>query len=255
MGNEGLHISRGDTSGNYVVSFKKTMESIIGCCNFLAMGKSTDYKRRVVVGINFILVLFGVIITAYGASAQTTATKTQDVALLAQLDLNLIGSLVTFAGIATLVVALAGFVGAYCKVRKALLFYITSFWVISIALIAFGDYLNGKTAQDIYPSWQQSTAIANANRLQFMETFDCCGFDRNTDSYQLQDCFLDLNQYPNTMPCSAAMNAYLVTDVYPVAIAAIVLGSFELIAIVATMAIIFTQKDMQDEFYENPFHG
>jgi len=219
------------------------------------MGKSTDYKRRVVVGINFVLVLFGIIITAYGASAQSTANKNQSVALLAQLDLNLIGSLVTFAGIATLVVAMAGFVGAYCKVRKALLFYITSFWIISIALIAFGDYLNNKTAQDIYPAWEESTAIANANRLQFMETFDCCGFDRNTDSYQLQDCFLDLNQYPNTLPCSAAMTAYLQNYVYPVAISAMVLGSLELVAIIATMAIIFTEKEMKDEFYENPFHG
>lgn len=205
--------------------------------------------------INFILVVFGVIITAYGASAQSTAQSNANIALLEALDLNLIGSLVTFAGIATLVVSLAGFLGAYCRIRKALLFYITAFWIISIALIAFGNFLNNKSPEDLRTSWDESTAQANANRLQFMERFNCCGFDRNTDSYQLQECFVDLNVFPNTLPCSTAMRAFLENEVYPVAIAAIVLGSFELIAIIATMAIIFTEKQMTEEFYENPFHG
>jgi len=219
------------------------------------MGKTTDYKRKMVVGINFVLVIFGIIITAYGVSAQNEAQAYANVALLSLLDLNLIGDLVTFAGVATLVVSFAGFLGAYCKFRKALLFYITAFWIISIALIAFGDFMEGKTSEDLRPSWEQSTAVANYNRLQFMEVFNCCGFDRNTDSYQLQTCFLDLNVYPNTLPCSAAMTTFLENEVYPVAIAAMVLGSFELIAIVVTMGIIFTEKNMKEEFYENPFHG
>jgi hypothetical protein len=219
------------------------------------MGKSTDYKRKSVVGINFVLVIFGIIITAYGASAQSAAESNANIALLTELDLNLIGSLVTFAGIATLVVSLAGFLGAYCKIRKALIFYILAFWFISIALIAFGDYLNNKEAEDLRASWETSTAVANANRLQFMERFSCCGFDRNTDSYQLQACFLDLNLFPNTLPCSSAMRTFLENEVYPVAVAAIVLGSFELVAILVTMGIICTEKSMKEEFYENPFHG
>jgi len=219
------------------------------------MGKAKDYKRKIVVGINLLLVIFGIIITAYGVTAQNVAQDYSDVALLALLDLNLIGDLVTFAGIATLVVSFAGFLGAYCKFRKALLFYITAFWVISIALIAFGNFMYGKEAEDLRLSWETSTAIANDNRLQFMQVFSCCGFDRNTDSYQLQNCHLDLNQYPNTLPCSAAMRTFLENEVYPVAAVAIVLGAFELIAIVVTMAIIFTQKELTAEFYENPFHG
>ena len=219
------------------------------------MGKRQDYKRKVVVGINLLLVIVGVIITAYGVTAQNAAQDYSDVALLALLDLNLIGDLVTFAGIATLVVAFAGFLGAYCKFRKALLFYITAFWVISIALMAFGGFMNGKKAEDLRPSWETSTAIANDNRLQFMQVFSCCGFDRNTDSYQLQTCHLDLNQYPTTLPCSAAMRTFLENEVYPAAVAAIVLGAFELIAICVTMLIIFTEKEMTAEFYENPFHG
>lgn len=219
------------------------------------MGKYKDYKRRAVVGINIILVMFGIIITAYGVSAQNAAQKYSNVALLTQLDLNLIGDLVTFAGIATLVVSFAGFLGAYCKFRKALLFYITAFWIISIALIAFGNYMFNKEAEDLRPSWETSTAIANDNRLQFMEVFSCCGFDRNTDSYQLQSCHLDLNTYPNTLPCSTAMRTFLENEVYPVATAAIALGAFELIAIMVTMGIIFTEKTMKEEFYENPFHG
>jgi len=219
------------------------------------MGKTTDYKRKSVVGINFVLVVFGIIITAYGVSAQNAAQAYANVALLTLLDLNLIGDLVTFAGIATLVVSFAGFLGAYCKFRKALLFYITAFWIISIALIAFGDFMENKQVEDLRPSWELSTAVANDNRLQFMEVFNCCGFDRNTDSYQLQTCHLDLNQYPNTLPCSAAMATFLENEVYPVAAAAIVLGAFELVAIVVTMGIIFTEKTMKEEFYENPFHG
>jgi len=219
------------------------------------MGKSTDYKRKSVVAINVILLIFGIIITAYGATAQKAAETYSNVALLTLLDLNLIGSLVTFAGIATLVVSFSGFLGAYCKFRKALLFYITTFWIISIALIAFGDYMKNKEAEDLRPSWEESTAVANDNRLQFMEVFNCCGFDRNTDSYQLQTCHIDLNQFPNTLPCSSAMRTFLENEVYPVAIAAIVLGVFELLAIVVTMGIIFTEKNMKEEFYENPFHG
>jgi hypothetical protein len=219
------------------------------------MGKFKDYKRKTVVGLNFVLLMFGIIITAYGVSAQNAAQDYSNVALLAQLDLNLTGDLVTFAGIATLVVSFAGFLGAYCKFRKALLFYIVSFWIISIALIAFGNFMYGKEAEDLRLSWETSTAIANDNRLQFMQVFNCCGFDRNTDSYQLQNCHVDLNQYPNTLPCSAAMRTFLENEVHPVAAAAIVLGAFELIAIIATMAIIFTQKELQEEFYENPFHG
>jgi len=219
------------------------------------MGKSTDYKRRTVVGLNFVLVLFGIIITAYGVSAQNAAQEYANVALLQLLDLNLIGDLVTFAGVATLVVSMAGFVGAYCKLRKALLFYITAFWIISIALIAFGDFMENKQAEDLRASWEESTAAANTNRLQFMVVFNCCGFDRNTDSYQLQTCQIDLNMYPNTLPCSAAMSTFLENVVYPVATAAIVLGAFELVAIVVTMGIIFTEKTMKEEFYENPFHG
>jgi len=219
------------------------------------MGKSTDYKRRAVVGINFILVTFGIIITVYGVTAQNAAKDYAGVALLTLLDLNLIGDLVTFAGIATLVVSVAGFVRAYCKFRKALLFYITAFWIISIALIAFGNFMYGKESEDLRLSWETSTAVANDNRLQFMQVFNCCGFDRNTDSYQLQTCHLDLNQFPNTLPCAAAMRTFLENEVYPVAAAAIVLGAFELVAIVVTMAIIFTEKTMKEEFYENPFHG
>lgn len=219
------------------------------------MGKARDYKRKSVVAINVVLVIFGIIITAYGVSAQNAAQKYSNVALLTLLDLNLIGDLVTFAGIATLVVSFAGFLGAYCKFRKALMFYITAFWIISIALIAFGNFMMNKEAEDLRASWETSTAIANDNRLQFMEVFNCCGFDRNTDSYQLQQCHVDLNQYPNTLPCSVAMRTFLENEVDPVAIAAIVLGAFELIAIVVTMGIIFTEKTMKDEFYENPFHG
>jgi len=219
------------------------------------MGKSSDYKRKAVVGINFILVVFGIIITAYGVSAQNAAQDYSGVKLLALLDLNLTGDLITFAGIATLVVSMSGFVGAYWKKRKALLFYITAFWIISIALIAFGNFMYGKESEDLRLSWETSTAIANDNRLQFMQVFNCCGFDRNTDSYQLQNCHLDLNQFPNTLPCSAAMRTFLENEVYPVAAAAIVLGAFELIAIVVTMMIIFTEKNLKEEFYENPFHG
>jgi len=51
------------------------------------------------------------------------------------------------------------------------------------------------------------------------------------------------------------MRTFLENEVYPVAAAAITLGAFELIAIVVTMAIIFTEKNMKEEFYENPFHG
>ena len=219
------------------------------------MGKFKDYKRKSVVAINIILVIFGIIITAYGVSAQNAAQRYSNVALLTLLDLNLIGDLITFAGIITLVVSLAGFLGAYFKFRKALLFYIVAFWIISIALIAFGKYLSDKEAEDLRSSWETTTAIANDNRLQFMQVFACCGFDRNTDSYQLQSCHIDLNKYPNTLPCSAAMRTFLENEVYPVATSAIVLGVFELLAIVVTMGIIFTEKEMKEEFYENPFHG
>jgi len=222
---------------------------------FWTMEHISDYKRRTVVGINFTLALFGIIITAYGATAQNTANSYQNIALLQQLNLNLLGSLVTFSGVATLVVAFAGFIGAYFKIRKALFFYIVSFWIISIALIAFGNYLLKENAQELFNAWEESTATANTNRLQFMEAFTCCGFYRNTDSYQLQDCFLDLNQFPNTPPCESAMNNFLENYVNPVGIAAIVLGSIMLVAIIATMFIIFTEKHMKEEFYENPFHG
>lgn len=76
-------------------------------------------------------------------------------------------------------------------------------------------------------SWELTTSQADANRQQFMALFTCCGFDRVTDSYQLNVCQTDLNKFPTTLACKAAMGQYMNENVYPVGSVCIGLGVVE----------------------------
>ncbi len=87
-----------------------------------------------------------------------------------------------------------------------------------------------------------------------MQTFSCCGFDRNTDSYQLQPCIIDLNQNPFLLTCKEAMQTYLEIDVYPIAKASIALGFFEVLILFAHTNLICFVDCMHPGHYDHYLH-
>merc|ERR1740133_332978 len=201
----------------------------------------------IVIGINCVFVILGIIIIASASSTLSQAETLSSMALINELDVSTIAQVITFSGIGTLI--------AFFKWRKVLLIYLILLFILCITQLSMSSILENKDAQDLYVSWSQPTKRRVIDREAVMTYFECCGFERVTDSYQLNPCHIDLEKYPKTQSCRDKINEYIQEDLKPLSTASTGVGIVEILAIIATLAIIFTSKEYKpDWFQEHEFH-
>jgi len=217
--------------------------------------KCADVARKFIIGINILFLITAIIVIILGANASSIDREQGQTPMMKAINLDIVGDLILFTGVASLVVSLFGLAATKFQWKKLLIFYLVMFLVISISLMALGDFLRKKTAENLRVSWNLITLEGNNNRIALMNVFGCCGFDRVTDSYQLANCPPVLENNPYTPACKTAVQTYINAGVVPIGQGAIVLGVFKFLALIIALILIFTSKEMQAEFYENPFHG
>lgn len=212
------------------------------------MGKAAQFARKVVLGINVGYLALGIIVISAGSSFQKSGGMADKTTLLQEgFSLGDISGTILFTGWSTVVMAAMGLLASYKQWRKLTVVYCAVLLILSFMLMGAGSTLNNKDAEMLRIPWEDTTLKGNNNRAQFMENFQCCGFDRNTDSYQLTECHIDLNANPATWACKAAAAAWLETDIHPNARSAIWMGVIEFLSIVVSGVIIFTDKGMKTE--------
>mmetsp|Transcript_13824 Transcript_13824/g.19696 ORF Transcript_13824/g.19696 Transcript_13824/m.19696 type:complete len:225 (-) Transcript_13824:142-816(-) len=224
------------------------------------MGRNSDklakYARWLVIGSNVIFLILGIAIIAQSTETLSKSAEDNNIELLEELNINYLTQILVFAGIGTLFAALAGIVGAYFKNRKILILYLVAVFVLSIMQLTLGTILQNTDPEDIRSSWNQFTKKAVDGRQKLMDRFTCCGFDRVTDSYQLNACKIDLELYPQTLACKTAIQTYIDDSLSSLVTVSLFCGSYEIIAIIATLAIIFTSKEIKSDWMmDNAFHG
>jgi len=210
--------------------------------------KCEDVARTFVIGINVIFLLLGlaIMIVAIVLSNKFTSIKTS-AKLLSDLDVQIIAIIIAVASALIFAISICGLAGAIKRWRKCLIFYAAMLFIVIAIQLAMGIYLKTLNADTLQQKWENSTPN---DRLDVQNYLDCCGWINNDDAVPYPGCS------GHTIPVSSCQQKtldFIDDNIEPVAIASIVIAAIELLSLTATCALIFTRKDIKDEFYDDQF--
>jgi hypothetical protein len=211
-------------------------------------------SRFLIVFVNILFLMLGiavVVLGAYGLVKGGQAVK--GAKLLKQLDIVLIGAIVTASGAVTIVTAFAGLLGACKQWAKCLKAYALVLFIVCAIQLAMGIYLSTLTLGDLQTTWEEDSDEGLERRISYQDFFDCCGWNYLTDSlgYLNTPC---INAGYIFLTCRDATLNYIHDYVDPVAVGATIVASVELVAMSLACFVIMTQKGDVENFYDDPFH-
>jgi len=219
--------------------------------------KSDGVMRIVVLIVNVIYLCLGIAITAVGAigfQKVTSATNAGDVMHAWNVGVFLI---ILFAcGIATIVMAIVGFMGSFFKWSGVIKMYAVVVFVVVITEIAMGAYIKSLRIGDLRVKWFSDSSSSISDRVAYQSYGNCCGWDTWADSYVLYTpC-----STPPTPPlfvnipqtCQQSTASFYSTYLNPIAAAAITIACLELVTLIVTCLIMFTGKKEDD--WMDAFH-
>jgi Ca2+/Na+ antiporter len=208
--------------------------------------------RQIVIGTNVCFFILGVVmlsIALVGYFKNDEMKQNTDV--MEQLNLGMLTIIIIVAAGATVFTSFLGFMGAYYKSMLTLKLYVVLVLITFLTQVAIGAYLLNLNMSSLRTSWEQDDQEGAARRNQLQQYMECCGFDTWSDSIGTlhTDCPY-LPTYPlYTEPtaCFQAAKDFVSGWLGPVAIAAIVIGSIEGMAMVVTFALIMKSKETDDD--------
>jgi len=205
--------------------------------------------RYTVMIVNIIFLACGIFILIMGLVGLNRISDYEDsVPILKELNIKLIASLIVCAGIATIAVAVIGFISAAFRMHAFLKAYTLLLFAVCCIQIAMGAYMITRDVEDLRDEWELDSEQGEARRQAYQLSFECCGFLYVTDSLPETEC-------PNNyrVSCVEATKTKIEENLLPVAISAIVFGCLELISLVATCLIVCQPEAEKLDFYDNPF--
>jgi len=222
---------------------------------FLKKLTCTDIARYMVIGINVLFMFMGLgvfiagaLLTTKGVDAVDGGAVGQTNTLLSQLNVQSVAIIIFSTGLAVLFISVFGFFGAWKQWRKCLIFYAASLFLIICIQLAMGAYLAELNTSTLDQQWYLSSPDAR-NAVQIY--FTCCGWKTADDSIPYPDCVLP----PPVTSCQTKANDFIDSIYLPVALISICFGCIELVSLIGSCGLIFTSKEIKDEFYDDPFRG
>jgi len=215
------------------------------------MARIDDLKkiaRYLVIIINIMFLAFGIAILIAGLVAFNKASDLENNAEIYQsLNVKLIAAIIVCVGIATIVAASSGCLGAYFKNTACLKAYGIILFMIVCLQIAMGAYLISLNINDLQTVWDTDTQAGEDRRIAYQGYLKCCGWQYVTDSMPETPCN---GQYE--VSCSQATQNVMDQYMTPVALAVVIIGSLEVISLLGTCLIIASTQSKED-YWDNPF--
>lgn len=130
--------------------------------------------------------------------------------------------------------------------------YIVLVLITFITQIAIGAYLLNLDMGGLRTSWEQDDDQGYNRRVTLQRYLTCCGFDVWSDSIGTlhTDCPNPptyANGYTVPTACYKASQDYIDSWMHPIAVAAIVIGSIESLAMAITCVLVFRSKDRNSD--------
>jgi len=208
--------------------------------------------RSIVLAINVGFFILGVILLGIALAGYVRSEDVkQQTDIMASLNLDTLTFIIIAAGGATILSSFVGMVSAYYKHMWGLKFYVVLTLITFITQIAIGAYLLNIDMSGLRTSWEQDDETGYERRVDLQDYMTCCGFDRWSDSIGTlhTDC-----PYMPTWPdliepqtCKEAAQDFVNSWLGPIAIASIVVGCIEAVAVSITFTLIFKSKDKNSD--------
>jgi len=211
-------------------------------------------SRFLIVFVNIMFLMLGiaiVILGSYGIYQGGKAVKGAQ--LLKQLDVVLIGGIITASGAVTVIISIAGMLGACKQWAKCLKVYALVLFIVCAIQLAIGIYLSTLTVNSLESTWAEDSEDGQSRRVDYQDFFKCCGWIFITDSLGYLNTPCPDAGYV-TLTCAQATLNYVHTYIDPVALGATIVASVELVAMSLACFVIMTQKGETENFYDDPFH-
>jgi len=223
------------------------------------MGKYAQATARyAVAGVNFLFLLFGIIILIIGilAYSKTNALNSQ-ANLMSQWNITVFAGVILACGVVTIITCLLGFVGAWFKIPNLLKMYTIIMICLFGVQMGMGIYLLQLNVNDIETTWQTNTADGLSNRIAYQNYLDCCGWSYWTDSIGSlgTPCPFSPPLPGDSQPedCHDSTQDWLNKWIKPVGTASIVISCFEITTLVLTCFFMFQGKG-RDLWADDGFH-
>jgi len=215
-------------------------------------------SRAAVTILNVLFFALGAaVLVAGGVLFQKISSLANESAILSDLNLQEIALIVIAAGGAVIATSICGIVGAIKANRKCLIFYAVTLFAIICIEVATGAYMDSVSDATLQAKWDSSSP---PSRQLFQNYMDCCGWAQTYDSIPYPSCqqpsAADIASgfaVPLTVPvqtCQYRTLAFIQSEIKPVALAAVVIGSIELISLFSTCGIIFSSKDIKSSDFD-----
>lgn len=216
-------------------------------------------SKKAMIIINIIFFILTTIVLIMGAVAVGVANfgggSSGTPGLLESLDIGRLASILLMCGVLGVITAILGIATAIKpqQFRVCLILYVVLLLIICCVQLAMGAYLLDLEAETLRSSWNDDTATGRARREAYMDAMGCCGFD-NIFEYQLQPaCTAEqLEKLPRS--CKAATDEFIDKQVGPAAVGAVVIGIFEIIAMICACFLVFYDKEINEDF-QSVWHG
>mmetsp|Transcript_20385 Transcript_20385/g.36260 ORF Transcript_20385/g.36260 Transcript_20385/m.36260 type:complete len:220 (+) Transcript_20385:150-809(+) len=207
--------------------------------------------RWLMISVNVIFTFLGLLVAAAGIFLLVQASALEnDVELLQDLPLKTTAYVIMFVGFALAITSIIGVIGAWKKQRVMLTIYLFVIFAVVLLQMCIGIYLYQYDSSETIDSlvenkWFQEGEEARDRRIDYQDFFHCCGWNNIYDSRAAGYDTPCTQQDPPT--CKQATLDWLAIYFTPVAITAIVFAALEFISLLATLAILCTAKEVEEE--------
>lgn len=208
---------------------------------------------------NILFLILGVIVMISGGVALGEAKAFEsDAEIFGTLNLRTAAAILLATGISCVIVALMGMLGSYKRYPTLLKLYVVLMFAIVVLQFGLGIYINRVDVEDQIRTeflCIDPPDVCQENRLAYQNYLLCCGWDDPLiDTISLGDPICPYHYYGNTQTCQDATEDWIAKYGTPIAKLVIVLGVFELFALMMSCYIIMTAKTDTDDYFNNPFH-
>lgn len=214
--------------------------------------------KTIVVIVNVIFIIIGIIIMSLGAWGIEKSDELQNKsAVLKDIPIRSIMVMVTVVGVFIIVTCLMGIIGALKRIRKMLTCYALFLFVLSIMELALGIGILAFNLADqadkfVEDEWFRETPN-QGERIQAVQTFlDCCGWANADDSGYIPGAQCPFTPPPR--PCRDAIVEYINGFFKPIGGVCLTLALLQLIAVMASCAILWKSKDVDKEFDDKDWY-
>jgi len=208
--------------------------------------------RQIVIGTNVCFFILGVVLLAISITGYVkNESMKEQTDVMNALNLGVMTIIIVAAAGATVVTSFLGFMGAYYKSMLVLKFYVVLVLITFLTQVAIGAYLLNLDMSSLRTSWEQDDATGASRRDTLQSYLTCCGFDVWSDSIGTlhTDCpyLPTFPDYTQPQSCYEAAKDFINDWLGVVALAAIIIGCIESIAMAITFTLIFKSKDKNSD--------